>query len=147
MATQDRATATSSEAVGAVERAQEVRPADWDGEWESKEFPGLTLQVTDATVVGTYAGGEGHILGEIRGTGIDFQYWRGSAEFLGAPLDHRGLGSGSLSTSGLAVKGTYTSDTAVEGKWSMKRPGQPDEPAESPNTQSRTGEATDDGEE
>jgi len=142
-ATQDRATATSSEAVGAVERAQEVRPADWEGDWESKEFPGLTLTVTGASVEGVYAGGQGHIQGEIRGSGIDFQYWRGATEFLGAALDQRGLGSGALSTSGLSVKGTYTSDTAVEGKWSMKRPGQPDE---APEAAPSKGETPSDGE-
>jgi len=142
-ATQDRASATSSEAVGAVERAQEVRPTDWEGDWESKEFPGLALQVSDASVVGVYAGGQGHIQGEIRGNGIDFQYWRGATEFLGAPLDLRGLGSGALSTSGLSVKGTYTSDTAVESKWSMKRPGQPDE---APEAAPAKGETPSDGE-
>lgn len=137
-ATQDRAAATSSEAVGAVERAQEVRPADWEGDWESKEFPGLTLTVTGTLVTGIYASGQGHIQGEIRGDGIDFQYWRGATEFLGASLDQRGLGSGALSTSGLSVKGTYTSDTAVESKWSMKRPGQPDEAPEAAPSKGET---------
>ena len=103
------------------------------GEWDGEFFPGLVLCIDGDQITGTYAKGEGHIVGEVYRDTIDLEFWKGAAAFNDAPAAARGIGSGKLDASGNAVKGTYTTDMFEEGRWTIARKGTTEEsPAPAP---------------
>lgn len=117
----NRSTTSPSAAFREFEHATTADQNAWRGKWESEMFRGLTLRIEDGAVVGEYADGAGHLKGELYGDSIDFEFWKGAASFNDAPLDQRGIGSGKLNPADGTAKGTYTTDTFEEGRWSMTR--------------------------